>query len=280
MNDSSNIFNRKLYTLRRNRAAAQWEQYNFLKTEAAERIVDKLADISRRFSFALDVGCHHGEVGQAITGRVDHVMSCDMAEAMRPSIVCDEEWLPFAEESFDLVTSALALHHVNDLPGTLIQICRCLKADGLFVGIVPGANTLKELRTSITQVSAELGFPLCPHLSPLVEIRDAGALLQRAGFALPVIDSEIITVEYDSVQKLWKDLQGMGENNILVQQFNGLHSRAKWAAVASYYETDFAKDGVFPATFEFISLTGWKPHVSQQQPSKRGTGTTQLNKVF
>jgi NADH dehydrogenase [ubiquinone] 1 alpha subcomplex assembly factor 5 len=280
MNSDSNLFNRALYRTRRNRAAKHWADYNFLKTEAAARLADKLDDVVRRFALALDVGCHAGEVAGAIEHKVDKVVCCDVSAAMQSDIVCDEESLPFAPESFDLVTSALALHHVNDLPGTLIQIRRCLKEDGLFLAVLPGANTLKELRASIMAVSAEQNFPLAPRLSPLVEIRDAGALLQRAGFALPVVDSEILTVEYDSVGKLFHDLRGMGEGNVLHAQHKGFTSRTQLAAIAAYYEQHFGENGVIPATFEFITLTGWKPHISQQQPAKRGSGQVNLKQVF
>jgi len=277
---SSNLFNRVLYQARRTRHAKEWPQYNFLKSAAAERIADKLDDVARRFSLALDVGCHGGEVACAIRSKVDKVIRCDFSAAMQPGVVCDEEWLPFAAESFDLVTSALSLHHVNDLPGTLIQIQRCLRADGLFLAILPGANTLKELRVSITAVSAQQGFVLSPRLSPLVEIRDAGALLQRAGFALPVVDSEMLIVEYDSAWKLFQDVRFMGESNVLNTQHKGFTSRTQLAAIAAYYEQHFGRNGVIPATVEFITLTGWKPHFSQQRPAKRGSAKVNLKTVL
>lgn len=280
MDDDSKLFNRALYRMRRERRAARWADYNFLKCEAADRLADKLADVTRRFPLALDLGSHKGELASAIAARADKVIRTDMVRAMRPDVVCDEEFLPFAEESFDLVASALSLHHVNDLPGALIQIRHCLKADGLMLAIVPGANTLRELRESITHVSAELGFPLSARLSPLLEIRDAGALLQRTGFALPVIDSETLVVEYDSVWKLLGDLRGMAESNVLHAQHKGFTSRVQLAAIAAYYERHFGMDGMIPATFEFITLTGWKPHSSQSQPAARGSGKVNLNKVF
>lgn len=280
MDDDSNLFNRNLYRLRRQRRAGAWKDYNFLKTEAAMRIAEKLDDVARRFAVALDLGCHGGEVAAAITHKADSIISTDLCHAMHPDVVCDEEFLPFAADSVDLITSALSLHHANDLPGVLLQAQRCLKPDGLLVAILPGANTLRELRESITAVSAGQGFPLVPRLSPLVEVRDAGALLQRAGFALPVVDSETLVVEYDSVWKLFRDLQGMGESNVLYAQFKGFTSRAHLGAVAAYYEQQYAENGLIPASFELVAMTGWKPHSSQQIPAKRGSGRVNLKQVL
>lgn len=278
--DSSKLFNRPLYQQRRTRRAACWPEHNFLKQEAAARIADALLDVQRRFSFALDLGSHGGEVAAAIAPHVDRVITADALPAMRPTVVCDEERLPFADNSFDLIVSALSLHHVNDLPGTLIQVRRCLKPDGLFLAIVPGANTLRELRESITQASALQDFALSPRLSPLVEIRDAGALLQRAGFALPVVDSDTLSIEYQSVQKFFADLRGMGESNVLHAQHKGFTSHMQMAAIAAYYEAHFAAEDHIPATVEFITISGWKPHASQQVPAARGSATMHIKQVL
>ncbi len=144
MDNDSNLFNRSLYNLRRARVADSWPQYNFLKKEAAERIAEKLDDIARRFTCALDIGCHGKEVAAAVAHKVERIISSDACAAMQPDVICDEELNPFAKDTFDLITSALSLHHVNDLPGALIQAQRCLKPDGLFLAILPGANTLKD----------------------------------------------------------------------------------------------------------------------------------------
>jgi len=281
MNDNGKIFNRTLLRARRNRAAAQWPEYNFLKCEAVARIVDSLDDIKRSFPLALDIGSHQGELKEGVGTRVEKLITCDLAYAMRPDCVCDEEFLPFAEDRFDLVISALSLHHVNDLPGTLIQIRRCLKPDGLFLAILPGANSLQELRASVAGAAAEHEFALSPRISPLVEVRDAGALLQRAGFALPVVDSDVITVEYDNAFKLMEDLRGMGESNVLMQQSKTFTSRTQLAAIAEYYQSHFANaDGTVRASFEFITMTGWKPDASQQQPAQRGSGKVNLKQVL
>jgi SAM-dependent methyltransferase len=278
--DNSKIFNRILLAKRRNRAAAGWGEHNFLKREAAMRLADSLSDVKRSFALALDLGCHRGELAKALRGRAQTLIGCDFAEAMGPQVVCDEELLPFAPDTFDLVISALSLHHVNDLPGTLIQILKSLKPDGLFLAILPGANTLKELRASITGASAEHGFALSPRLSPLIEVRDAGALLQRAGFALPVVDSDMITVEYDTAFKLMEDLRGMGEGNVLIEQRKTLTSRLQLAAIADYYRAHFSDGKAVKASFEFITMIGWKPHASQQKPAQRGSGKVNLKQVL
>jgi len=278
--DNSKIFNRRLLRMRRNRIAARWAGYNFLKVEAAIRLADCLADIARSFPLALELGCHKGELAD-ILGKESTLIQCDIAERMRPHIVCDEELLPFAPDIFDLVASVLSLHHVNDFPGCLIQIQEVLKPDGLFIAILPGANTLIELRQSVTGAAVEQGFALSPRISPFVEVRDAGALMQRTGFALPVINSETITIEYDNALKLMQDLRGMGESNVLIEQFKHFTSRSHIAAVCDYYDTHFANgDGTIKATFEFITVTGWKPHASQQQAAKRGSGKMNLNQIF
>ncbi len=278
--DNSKIFNRSLLRMRRKRAAAAWGKHNFLKVEAAARLADCLADMVRAFPLALDLGCHEGELAEMMENG-SRVIRCDVAETMRPQVVCDEEGVPFAADTFDLVASALSLHHVNDLPGCLIQIRDILKPDGLFIAILPGANTLKELRSSVTGASVTHGFPLSPRVSPFVEVRDAGALMQRAGFALPVINSETITVRYDSVERLMKDLRGMGESNVLNAQMKGLTSPVHMAAIQEYYRSNFsADDGTVTATFEFITMTGWKPHPSQQKASQRGSGKVNLKQVL
>ncbi|HEU5047738.1 MAG TPA: methyltransferase domain-containing protein [Rickettsiales bacterium] len=278
--DNSKIFNRALLRKRRNRAAGEWERFNFLKLEAARRLADCVADVAREFPLVLDLGCHQGELA-SVLGASSHIIGADLAQAMQPDIVCDEELLPFASDIFDLVTSVLSLHHVNDLPGSLIQIRNTLKADGLFIAIVPGANTLIELRHSVTGASAEHGFPLSPRVAPFVEVRDAGALMQRAGFSLPVIGSESIEVHYDTPLKLMQDLRGMGESNVLCEQHPGFMSRAHIAAICDYYVRHFPSDeGGVTATFELVTMTGWKPHPSQQQAAKRGSGKINLNQAL
>ena len=285
------LFNRKLHQLRRTRAAHAYvpdEGVDFLLREVAMRTADRLLDIQRHFPLALELGCYHGAGGAALkqSGRIDHLIQADISAAMvqhAPSalrVVADEEWLPIAANSLDAIISLMSLQWVNDLPGCLIQCQQALKDDGLFLAVIPGARSLWELRQSILAVSAERGS-LSPRLSPLVEIRDAGALLQRAGFALPVAESETLTLRYKEPGKLLRELQQMAQSNCLIEQHKGLTSPHFWAQVMVHYQQHFAlPDGRLPLTVELITLTGWKPHHSQQQPAKRGSGTVSLSSVL
>ncbi len=256
------LFDRKLYRLRRHRAASGWAGFDFLKREAAAHLADRLSDVTQDFPLAVDLGCHRGEVAQALTKRVRMIIGCDGVEAMSPQIICDEEFLPFAHNSVDLVVSALSLHHVNDLPGTLIQIHACLRPGGLFVAVLPGANTLKELRASVTGAAATHNFPLSPRVSSFVDVRDAGSLLQRAGFALPVADSDTLIIDYDTPLQLMQDLHGMGESNVLLAQRRHFTPRSHWAAILEYYTTHSGDEqGTVPATIEFVTMMGWKEDI-------------------
>jgi NADH dehydrogenase [ubiquinone] 1 alpha subcomplex assembly factor 5 len=287
-NDSSKIFDRQRVRMHRARAAEDFSGFDFLKREAAERLADRLDDINRSFPLALDIGAHQGTLAAVLSGRggIEHLIQTDLCKAMLhcaqgSRVVCDEEWLPFANNVFNLIMSVHSLHWVNDVPGTLIQIHRALKDDGLFLAVLPGANTLKELRAAMLSAASKTGIGFAPSLSPLVEVRDAGALLQRTGFALPVVDSDIITVNYASPFKLFSDLRGMGETNALTQQHKFMSRKSWWFAVSDAYQQLFGNsDGTVTASFEFITMTGWKPHASQQQPLKRGSGKVNLKDVF
>lgn len=274
------IFDANLVTKRRERAARDWQDHDFLKRETVARLLDRLADVKREFPLALDLGCHAGEFAEAARGHpaIGRVISADgcfaLAARADHAVVCDPEWLPFAENRFDLVVSALSLHHVNDLPGVLIQLQRCLKPDGLLMITLPGASTLRQLRHAIIAASAADGLALSPRLSPLIEVRDAGGLLQRAGFALPVADTETITLEYDHPLRLLHELRGMGETNPLLAQHKGVMTRAQLAGILDHYP--LREDGTVEATVELVTLTGWKPHASQAQPLRRGSGKVSM----
>ncbi|MGB1540423.1 MAG: SAM-dependent methyltransferase, partial [Rickettsiales bacterium] len=176
-----------------------------------------------------------------------------------------------------LVVSPLSLHAVNDLPGTLAQIRRCLKPDGLFLGLLFGGQTLRELRDVLTAAEMEITGGLTPRIFPFVDIRDAGDLLARAGFALPVVDGEVLDVSYEHLFSLMADLRGMGESNILHQRQKHLSSRRIFLRAAELYHTRYAnEEGRIPASFELVTLTAWAPHANQQQPAKRGSGKMNL----
>jgi SAM-dependent methyltransferase len=198
-----------------------------------------------------------------------------------PRLVVDEERLPFAPESLDLVVSALALHWANDLPGVLSQIRRALKPDGLFLGAILGGGTLSELRWALTQAEIEVTGGAGPRVSPFAVAYDGASLLQRAGFALPVTDTDVATVRYEHPMRLLQDLRAMGETNVLIDRARRPLSRAVLARMCELYVERFCDaDGRVRATFEIVTLTGWAPHASQQQPLKPGSARTRLADVL
>ncbi len=214
-------------------------------------------------------------------GGIQRLVQCDIAQQMVRSVsgdrlVADEEYLPFAPESFDLVMSAGSLHWVNDLPGALAQIRRVLKPDGLFLAVLPGPNSLRELRESFAAIEARHGA-IRPHIAPFVEVRDAGNLLARAGFALPVADHDTLTLTYEHPLKLLRELKAMGENNHLLAQEKGALPRHFFAELCDYYQQHYAlENGRISAAIELVTLTAWAPHESQQQPARRGSGQVSM----
>jgi len=278
------VFDRRTVRAHRDRAAAGFAGHDFLVREAADRLADRLLDFKRGFEVALDLGCHTGTLAQVLRGRggITHLVQADLSPAMvgqAPGLrlAADEELLPFAPASFDLVLSVLSLHWVNDLPGTLLQISRCLKPDGLFLACMLGGDTLRELRDALLQAEADVTGGASPRVSPFAEVRDAGGLLQRAGFALPVADSETIAVDYPDTLRLMRDLRGMGESNAALARQRHPTRRAVLAAAAAIYQQRHGRtDGRIPASFQLITLTGWRPHESQQQPLRPGSAKSRL----
>ena len=192
-------------------------------------------------------------------------------------VQADEERLPFADESLDLLVSTLALHWTNDLVGALIQIRRALKPDGLFLGAVLGGGTLMELRQSLVQAESELSDGAGLRVSPFADVLDAAGLLQRAGFAMPVADIDRVTVRYASALELIRDVRAMGESNVLFDRAKKPLSRAVLARAAAVYHERFAgPDGRIPATFDIVVMTGWAPHPDQQKPLRPGSAQVRL----
>jgi len=282
------IFQRPLLRKRRARAAATLDAVDFLLVEGTERLADRLDDITRTFPTALDLGCHTGELGRRLKhrGGIETLVSCDIAPEMAVRapglrVAADEEFLPFADHSFDLVMSCLSLHWVNDLPGALIQIRRVLKPDGLFLASFLGGSTLKEMRRAWLEAESAVEGGVGPRVSPFADVRDAGSLLQRAGFALPVVDSDIITVTYADPLTLMTEVKLMGESNAVAAQRKGFTRRdTLFAAAESYREMFAGEDGRIPATFEIITMTAWTPDPSQQQPLKPGSAVVNLADVL
>jgi NADH dehydrogenase [ubiquinone] 1 alpha subcomplex assembly factor 5 len=192
-------------------------------------------------------------------------------------VAADEEALPFREQSLDLVVSGLALHFINDLPGTLVQIRRALKPDGLLLAALLGGATLIELRTALLAAEEEMEGGASPRVAPFADVQDLGALMQRAQFALPVVDADTVTVTYPDALALMREIRAMGASNVLHARRRAPLRRATlMRAVASYRERFGLPNGRIPATFEILTLTGWAPHESQQQPLEPGTAKMRL----
>ena len=283
------VFDRRTVLRHRARAAFHGGAHDFLVREVAERMADRLADIQRNFPLVLDLASREGVLSRAFDSvgvrkarGIQMIIHADgallsAARAPAPSVVVDEEFLPFADEGLDLVVSNLALHWVNDLPGALLQINRALRPDGLFLAALLGGETLHELRASFEAAEAEVEGGVSPRVSPLIDVRDAGGLLQRAGFALPVTDVDTINVTYADVIGLMRDLRGMGETNAVRQRRTTFLRRDTLARLGEIYHERFADaDGRIRATFQVVYLTGWAPHDSQQKPLRPGSATARL----
>ncbi len=267
------LFNRSLHRKRRERAAPHFEDVSFLKAEIAEQLADRLLDIDRSFPLGVEFGCHTGQTAKALPkGKIGQLIQADFTHSMAKDAVIDEEFIPFADQSLDVILSNLSLHWVNDLPGTLIQCRRALKEDGLLMAAMPGPRTLQELREAMMQVATETG-KAAPRIAPFVEVRDAGALLQRAGFSLPVIDTEFLHLTYRDFPTLLHEIQMMGESNALTEQFKGMTTANYWQTVEKAY---IQKDDLYPVTVEIVFITAWTPHASQQQPLARGSAKASL----
>jgi SAM-dependent methyltransferase len=275
------VFDRALIAQRRRRAAALGP-VTFLIDRVAEDMAERLSAVRRRFDAAVDLGTPTDAVRRAICagGAVGAVIAA-VAEPSSghdgPIVVADEERLPFRDASLDLVVSGLALQFVNDLPGTLVQIRRALKPDGLFLAALVGGETLAELRQAFAAAEAGVEGGASPRVAPFVDVRAMGALLQRAGFALPVTDVDRISVRYDSPVRLMHDLRRMGATNTLVERRRAGLRQATLARLIEVYTQRFADpDGRVRASFEVIWLSGWAPHEGQQQPLRPGSARMRL----
>ena len=290
-----NIFNRRVVRQHRDRAAAGLDQFDFLYQETAERIADRLTDINRKFPMALDLGCHGGEFAQLVQhrGGIETLIQCDLSPEMvrraaqgnsppLTSSVCgDEEFLPFRDNTFDLIISNLSLHWVNDLPGALLQIRRALKPDGLFLGVILGSETLFELRHSLNEAEIALEGGLSPRVSPFADLQTLGNLLQRAEFALPVADTENLQISYPTPHKLMSDLRGMGETNAVDERRKTFSRRETLMKACENYQNNFTdENNRLPATFQLITLTAWAPAPTQPKPLKPGTAQTSLTNIL
>ena len=275
------IFDRHLLAVRRRRAIALGPA-TFLLEWVATDLAERLSAVLRRFDLAVDLGTPGDAVRRALASRVDAVVAVDTLPA--PSggktsltVTADAEALPLRDGSLDLVVSALALQFVNDLPGTLVQIRRALKPDGLFLAALVGGASLTELREAFAAAEAEIEGGISPRVAPFADLRELGALLQRAGFALPITDIDRLTVRYASPLALMHDLRRMGATNALTERRRTPLRRVTLRRMMEIYGERFAEaDGRVRATFEIVWLSGWAPHISQQQPLAPGSAKMRL----
>ena len=272
------VFDRKLLRARKERARALGPA-TFLVDRVAADLAERLDAVLRDFAVAVDLGTPTDAVRRALAGKksIGTLIAADALRAQGLAVVADEEALPFRDGSLDLVVSALALQLVNDLPGALIQIRRALKPDGLLLAAMLGGDTLTELRQAFAAAEAEVESGASPHVAPFADVREVGALLQRAGLALPVTDVDRLTVRYASPFALMADLRRMGAANALIERRRVPLRRATLSRMAEIYAERFADgDGRIRATFEVIWLSGWAPHESQQKPLRPGSAKTRL----
>jgi SAM-dependent methyltransferase len=275
------LFDRALLAQRRRRAAALGP-VTFLIDRVAADLAERLSAVRRTFAVAVDLGTPTDAVRRAIRagGSIDTIVAAiagPPVDYAGPIVVADEERLPFRDASLDLVVSGLALQFVNDLPGALVQIRRALKPDGLFLAALVGGDTLTELRQAFAAAEAEREGGASPRVAPFADVRTVGALLQRAGFALPVTDVDRVSVRYDSPLRLMHDLRRMGATNVLAERRRAGLRRATLQRLVEIYAERFADpDGRVRASFDVIWLSGWAPHESQQQPLRPGSARTRL----
>ena len=270
------IFDRKLLRARQRRARALGAEA-FLLDRVAGELGERLSAVLRPFDHAVDLGTPTDAVRRVLYagGKIATLVAAEPSATL--GVAADEEALPFADGSLDLVVSALSLQFVNDLPGTLIQIRRALKADGLLLAAMIGGDSLIELREAFAEAETEIEGGVSPRVAPFADVRALGALLQRAGFALPVVDSDRLTVRYPTVIALLHDLRHMGATNVLSERRRTPLRRATLQRMTEIYARRFADaDGRLRATFEIVWLSGWAPHDSQQKPLKPGTAAQRL----
>ena len=288
MSSPPRLFDRSLLAARRNRAAKAFSQAQFLRDRSIEDTLLTLAAINRRFERALDMSAADGGFGRALTAsdaaaRVGLLIEGELsprlsAQQSGPArLVMDEEWLPFADDSLGLIVSVLGLHSVNDLPGVLVQVRRALTPDGLFIGTLFGGETLKELRGCLMEAELEVRGGHGPRIAPFAEGPDLIDLLRRTGFSMPVVDSDRVEVSYEHPLRLLADLRAMGEGNVLIDRPRLGLNRAILQKMSELYFARFGDaEGRVTATFEIITLSGWKPHESHQKPLRPGSARTRL----
>jgi SAM-dependent methyltransferase len=277
MSDAMHVFDRGAVRRHRDRAAPRTGAVDEILRAGADLLLDRLDDTTRRFTQALDVG-GRGVVAPLLRARGIATVACDLSPAMAarnppPCVAADEEALPFAPASFDLVVASLSLHWVNDLPGALIQLRMALRPDGLLLASLPALGTLAPLRQALTAAETDLRGGAAPRVSPFADLRDCAGLLQRAGFALPVADAEVLSLSYASGLALLRDLRAAGETNAVALRDRRFAPRALFPAALAALA---GADGRVPVALRLAMLTGWAPGPGQPQARPRGSATIRL----
>ncbi|PVU98757.1 hypothetical protein BB559_001283 [Furculomyces boomerangus] len=282
--------------MQRDRAAENVEasrQVDYLKDEIASRIADRILDIKRNFSTIVEIGAGCGHFAKNIDEFItDKLIMCEYSEKMLnrdkettykvqvERRVMDEEIISLKENSCEAIISNLSLHWVNDLPGTMIQIQKALVPDGVLIASLFGGDTLFELRAALQLAEQERLGGISPHVSPMVDSRDMGGLLSRAGLAIPTVDVDTVVVNYPSMFHLMADLNAMGEGNAIITRSKTIKRDVLYAADAIYRELYGNKDGSIPATFQIVYIIGWKPDPSQPKPLSPGQGKVSMKTVL
>ena len=313
------VFDRRVKLLQRDRSARQdkdaREDFAVLRDHIGRVLVDRVEDIKKDVPMALDLGCYTGHLydmisevdglnGKGGLGGIETLIQMDSSvDALKAAqrrvsegpaqsrvevhhVCADEEFLPFAENTFDIVLSNLSLHWVNDLPRAMAEIRKVLKPDGVFIGSMLGGSTLTELRSCMLMAEMEREGGMSTHTSPMAHVSDCGGLLQGAGFTLPTVDTDVLTMEVPCAFTLMEHLQGMGESNAALSARSGVRRDTLLAAAAAY-QAGYGKDeegtdsvnGLVKASFQVIYMIGWSPHESQPTPKRRGSATHSLSSL-
>ncbi len=280
MMEAKQIFDRKLVRARRKRSH-KFPTDPFLFQRCAHDICERILDIHRDFSSTLLIGSPEitHSIATTIQDKLGYIIHCDHSNTTQTKhVICSESDLPFADKSFDLVINTLSLHGVNNVPKALSEYKRVLMPDGLLIANLFGGTTLRNLRNTLYEAEESLYGRISPRVSPMITSEQATRLLQSAGFAMPVVDRDIIKINYKALASLFADIRRMGDSNALADRSKQSVSKRFFKKIEEIYKRDYSdeKSGKLKATFEIIYLTGWSPHKDQPKPLKPGSATTRL----
>ena len=277
------LFDRTLWKKRRYVSATSFAEHDIIHHYAQDIVKQRLDFIDKIFDDTVIIGAHNTDLWSH--PKLRHCVFMDYASSRLPTsdlaICANDEYFPFQHQSLDAILSIMTMHNVNDLAGTLVQMQRALKPDGLLLIVTAGAQTLRELREAFAYAEQHIYGGVTPRIHPFMETRDAGALLQRTGFNLPVIDSEKLTLSYEHMNDLIRELRRAGEANCLIERMTHMEKKAFFETASSYYATHFSdREKRICCTAELLSMTAWKPHESQQKPLARGSAAMHLGDIF